>query len=119
MAAREEAAMRIVEETCGQVRILRLAGEFDAADVPAVAARLAAAPGRVFVNLRDVTFASASALGYLLEARSKGRPGDVVLIAPSGPVRRLATAVGLAGLFPAREGDDDSECHAASLPRVA
>ena len=28
--------MRIVEETCGEVRILRLSGEFDAADVPAV-----------------------------------------------------------------------------------
>lgn len=106
--------MRILEESCGDVRILRLSGEFDAADVPAVAARLAAAPGRVFVNLRDVTFASASALGYLLEAKSKGRPGEVVLIAPSPSVRRLAHAVGLERMFPSHE-EGDAPCPVARV----
>ena len=107
--------MRILEETCGDVRILRLSGEFDAADVPTVVARLDAAPGRVFVNLRDVSFASASALGALLEARAKGRPGEVVLIAPSRAVRRLAKAVGLEWVFPSLEEDGEPAC----LPRVA
>ena len=120
--------MRIVEETCGEVRILRLSGEFDTADVPAFAARLDAArsngAARVFVNLRDVTFASAAALGYLLEARSTARPraGDVVLIAPSRTVRRLASAVGLERMFPLRTEDKDPVRHAPEsnqLPCVA
>ena len=101
--------MRIVEETCGSVRILRLSGEFDAADVPEFSKRLAAARSagatRVFVNLRDVTFASIGAIGHLLEARAKGRAGDVVLTAPSEAVRRLAHAVGLDRMFPSREAE--------------
>jgi anti-anti-sigma factor len=103
--------MRIAEDTCGDVRILRLAGDFDAADIPAVTARIDAAPGRVFVNLRDVTFASASALGCLVEARARlrRRKADLVISAPSDAVARVMRTLGLEGAFP-RDAFHDHAC---------
>jgi len=81
--------MRIEKEVSGGVRILRLAGEIDAMDVPELADTLRAASAQgavpVVLNLENVRFVTAAVLGCLIEARARAREqaGDVVLIAPS------------------------------------
>jgi anti-anti-sigma factor len=101
--------MRIVEESCGDVRILRLSGEFDATDVPEVAGRLdpRAGPARLVVNMRDVRFATAAVLGSLVVARARlrRRAGDLVVSAPSEAVVRLIRTLRLDRVLP-RHGDD-------------
>ncbi len=93
----DEAAM----PSAGGVRILRLVGEFDATDAQALAARLDAAvsagPPRLVVDLKGVRFASVALLGRLLAARAKARKrgGDLVVSAPSGPVRAILRVQGL------------------------
>jgi anti-anti-sigma factor len=109
--------MRIKEETHGDVRILKLSGEFDTADVPVVAARLVAARGararRLVVNLREVRFATAAAVGCLVAARAKARgdAGDLVVSAPSRPVGRLVRALKLGRALPAYPDDAAALAH--------
>lgn len=91
--------MRVKEEARGDVRILRLSGEFDAVDLPDLAARLDAAGGarRVVLDLRDVRFATVGLVGCVLGARAKARGsgGDLVLGPSSRFVGRVLRALGL------------------------
>lgn len=106
--------MRIFEENLADVRILRLMGEVDATDVPVLTAWLARpGPSRVVVNLKDVTFATAAAVGSLVEARAelRRRAGDLAVSAPSEPVARLVHTLGLDLVLPRHRGDGDAVRH--------
>jgi anti-sigma B factor antagonist len=105
----------------GDVRILSLKGEFDAADVPGVTARLDAAlsggAARVVVNLSQVDFVSAAVLGCLLagRARARRRAGDLVLSGPSRFARRMLRTLRLDGIVDVFRGDADAVRHLLTL----
>ena len=84
--------------------VVALAGELDAASVPAAAAAIqeGVGPGRrVIVDLGAVQFAACHALGALAVAakRTRRAGGGVLLAAPQAAVLRVLELTGLAGLF--------------------
>ncbi len=98
VAPLREPPVRAVE-TIGDAVVVRLAGELDLYNAEDVRAALAgaaeAAPNRVVVDLADVEFVDSTALGALIEARSKfGRDG-LVLAAPQLETRRALQVSGL------------------------
>lgn len=113
--------MRIEQGTPGGVRILKLAGEFDVTDAPAVAARLDAAytPGgvQIVVNLGGVRFANAAVLGSLVRARTRLRRegGDLVLSSPSNFLQGVLRVLGL----DAFRSDEDAIRHLRAREGVA
>ncbi len=115
--AERTASMRIVEEGSHGVRVLRLAGEFDAPDVPAVARRLEALSSvgavRLLVDLAEVGFATAALLGCLVVARSNARKrqGDLVVSAASKPVDRVLHRLGRDQLLRMSRSDEDAIRH--------
>lgn len=93
-----EAPVRAVETVNGDV-VIRLAGELDLYNAEEVRAALAraieSAPRRVVVDMADVEFVDSTALGVLIEARSKlGREG-LALAAPQLDTRRTLQVSGL------------------------
>jgi len=113
--------MRVIEEARGDVRILRLSGEFDMLDMPEVAAKLAATAGSTTIlDLRNVKFATATLLGCLLRARADMRRqgGDLVLAAPSRFVRRVLSTLGVDRVLGPRRGDDATVV-TRNVPRLA
>ena len=83
--------------------VVALAGELDAASVPAAAAAIqeGVGPGRrVIVDLGAVQFAACHALGALAVAakRTRRAGGGVLLAAPQAAVLRVLELTGLAGL---------------------
>ena len=94
-----EAPVREVVEN-GTVLIVRLAGELDLYNADAVRAALLAAaersPQRLVVDLEAVRFIDSTALGVLVEARSKlSDRHSFVLAAPGLETRRALEVSGL------------------------
>ena len=106
-----EPPVRGVERLNGSV-IVRLAGELDlynADDVrTALAQAIDSSPERIVVDMAEVDFVDSTALGVLIEARSKlGRPG-LVLAAPQLETRRTLQVSGLDRHLPVHDSVDDA-----------
>jgi anti-sigma B factor antagonist len=94
-----EAPVRDIVEN-GTALVVRLAGELDLYNADAVRAALLAAversPQRVVVDLESVRFIDSTALGVLIEARSKlPDRRSFVLAAPGVETRRALEVSGL------------------------
>ena len=94
-----EAPVREVMEN-GKAVVVRLAGELDLYNADAVREALLAAveraPQRLVVDLEAVRFIDSTALGVLIEARSKVTDrGSFVLAAPGLETRRALEVSGL------------------------
>jgi anti-sigma B factor antagonist len=92
----------------GSALVLSLAGELDLYNAPALREALhgavARSPERLVVDLAGVTFIDSTALGALVEARSKLRDGDAfALAAPGLEVRRALEISGLDRHFAVHE----------------
>jgi anti-sigma B factor antagonist len=92
------APVRAVEAVNGAM-VVRLAGELDLYNADEVRAALSQAmegsPRRVVVDMAEVEFVDSTALGVLIEARSRlGRDG-IVLAAPQLDTRRTLQVSGL------------------------
>jgi anti-sigma B factor antagonist len=91
-------------DTVGTARVVRLGGELDlynAAQVrSALADACAQAPERIVVDLGEVDFIDSTALGVLIETRTKlvNRDG-LILAAPGLETRRALQISGLDKLF--------------------
>ena len=106
-----EAPVRAVETVNGSV-VVRLAGELDLYNAEEIRAALAraieASPRRVVVDLADVEFVDSTALGVLIEARSKlGRDG-LALAAPQLDTRRTLQVSGLDRHLPVHDTVEDA-----------
>jgi len=105
--------MRIERKVAGNVRVLGLAGEFDAPEAKKLGETLdavaSAGGAQLVLDLRNVTFASAATLDCLVRARAaaRRRGGDLVLSEPPRFLKAILRALGLDrsfGVFP----DDDA-----------
>jgi anti-sigma B factor antagonist len=106
-----EAPVRAVEAVDGSV-VVRLAGELDLYNAEEVRAALTQAiestPRRVVVDMADVEFVDSTALGVLIEARSKlGRDG-LALAAPQLDTRRTLQVSGLDRHLPVHDTVEDA-----------
>jgi anti-sigma B factor antagonist len=86
--------VNIEKRTIGDVTIVTLAGEFDAASDPATLEKLDAiieGATRVVFNFRDLTFMTSSALGYLLKITRalRDRGGELVYSEASRPFHNI------------------------------
>jgi anti-sigma B factor antagonist len=83
----------------GNAVVVRLAGELDLYNAPAVREALAEAggrgPARVAVDLSEVTFVDSLALGTFVEAHAKLGRGHFALAAPGVETRRALEVSGL------------------------
>jgi anti-sigma B factor antagonist len=98
--------VRSVSEIKGAA-VVRLAGELDLYNAPAVRQALREAAGgearRLVVDLSDVTFVDSTALGVLVETRA-GLGGETfALVAPGLEVRRALEVSGLERYFAVHE----------------
>jgi len=87
-------------ETVGEACVVKLAGELDLYNAPQVRDALAAAcsdvPGRVVVDLSEVEFIDSTALGVLIEARTKlDNQRAFLLAAPGLETKRALEISGL------------------------
>jgi anti-sigma B factor antagonist len=98
-----------VETVDGGV-VVRLAGELDLYNADAVRVALADAiagsPQRLVVDLSQVEFIDSTALGVLIEARSKLGKGAVVLASPGAETRRALQVSGLDRHLPVHDSVD-------------
>jgi anti-anti-sigma factor len=106
-----EAPVRAVETVDGSV-VVRLGGELDLYNAEEVRAALTQAiegsPRRVVVDMAEVEFVDSTALGVLIEARSKlGRDG-LALAAPQLDTRRTLQVSGLDRHLPVHETVEDA-----------
>ena len=95
---REDPVVGVSES--GQALVLRLAGELDLYNAPALREALRACvergPKRLVVDLAEVTFVDSTALGALVEARSRLRGAEgLALAAPGLETRRALEVSGL------------------------
>jgi anti-sigma B factor antagonist len=92
---REDPVVDVSER--GRALVLRLAGELDLYNAPALREALQACvernPERLVVDLGEVTFVDSTALGALVEARSKLRGGDGLALASPGLETRRALEI--------------------------
>jgi anti-sigma B factor antagonist len=106
-----EPPVRAIEERDGSV-ILRLAGELDLynADDVRIALQQAVAsdPQKIVVDMSDVEFVDSTALGVLIEARSKLGRSDLLLASPQLETRRTLQVSGLDRHLPVHESVDDA-----------
>jgi anti-sigma B factor antagonist len=96
----------------GDATVVHLAGELDLYNAQTVREALLAAceesPQRLVVDLSEVNFIDSTALGVLIEARSKlGRPG-LVLASPQLETRRTLQVSGLDRHLPVHDSVDDA-----------
>jgi anti-sigma B factor antagonist len=86
-------------EALEQAVVVRLGGELDLYNADQVRVALDGAirdgTGRVVVDLAEVEFADSTALGVLLEARSKLSAGGLLLAAPRDEIKRALEVSGL------------------------
>ncbi|MFL5955468.1 MAG: STAS domain-containing protein [Gaiellaceae bacterium] len=106
-----EPPVRGVEEQGGSV-IVRLGGELDLYNADDIRRALAQAidsrPEKIVVDMAKVEFVDSTALGVLIEARSKlGRPG-LMLAAPQLETRRTLQVSGLDRHLPVHDSVDDA-----------
>jgi anti-sigma B factor antagonist len=91
-------------ETVGAARVVRLGGEIDLYNAAEVRAALseacAEAPEQIVVDLGEVEFIDSTALGVLIETRTKLKNRDGFLLAAPGlETRRALEISGLDKLF--------------------
>jgi len=106
-----EPAVRGVDSVDGAL-VVHLAGELDLYNAHDLRAALAeaidASPRRVVVDMADVDFVDSTALGVLVEARSRlGRDG-LALAAPQLETRRTLQVSGLDRHLPVHESVEDA-----------
>jgi anti-sigma B factor antagonist len=93
-----EPPVRSVESVDGAV-VLHLAGELDLYNADelraALADALAQGPARIVVEMSEVEFIDSTALGVLIEARSKVGTNGLLLAAPQLETRRTLRVSGL------------------------
>jgi anti-sigma B factor antagonist len=84
-------------ETVGEARLIRLGGELDLYNAQDVRKTLLEAssesPQRIVVDLAEVEFIDSTALGVLIEARSKLTDGRAFLLAAPGLETRRALKI--------------------------
>ena len=106
-----EPPVRGIDAVDGAV-VVRLAGELDLYNADEVRAALAEAiersPQRIVIDMADVEFVDSTALGVLIEARSKlGRDG-LALAALQLDTRRTLQVSGLDRHLPVHDSVDDA-----------
>jgi anti-anti-sigma factor len=111
VAPLREPPVRSVENVGGSV-VLRLVGELDLYNAEEIRAALTKAidgsPDKVVVDMSDVEFVDSTALGVLIEARSKlGRDG-LALAAPQVDTRRTLQVSGLDRHLPVHDTVEDA-----------
>ena len=97
----------------GEAVVVRLTGELDLYNAPALRAALLEHaerhPKRLVVDLAEVTFVDSTALGALIVARSRAGSKDAfVLVAPGLETRRALEISGLDRHFEVRESLEDA-----------
>jgi len=106
-----EPPVRGIEQRDGSV-VVRLAGELDLYNADDVRRALAQAidgsPKRVVVDMADVEFVDSTALGVLIEARSKLGRSDLLLAGPQLETRRTLQVSGLDRHLPVHDSVDDA-----------
>jgi anti-anti-sigma factor len=106
-----EPPVRGVEQLNGSV-IVRLAGELDLYNADEVRAALSQAigssPERIVVDMAEVEFVDSTALGVLIEARSKLGRSTLVLAAPQLETRRTLQVSGLDRHLPVHDSVEDA-----------
>ena len=104
-----EPPVRGVEEHTGAV-VVRLGGELDlynAGDVrSALVTAIEAGADRIVVDMSEVDFVDSTALGVLLEARSKLGPNGLMIAAPQVETRRTLEVSGLDRHLPVHDSVD-------------
>jgi anti-sigma B factor antagonist len=92
--------------------VVQLGGELDLYNADQVRAGLADAiagdPGRVVVDMSQVEFVDSTALGVLIEARSKLGKDRLALASPQIETRRALEVSGLARHLPVHDTVDDA-----------
>jgi anti-sigma B factor antagonist len=85
-----------VSET-GDALVVRLAGELDLSNAPALREALlelaARGPSRLVLDLSEVTFVDSTVLGLLVEVRSRVASRDALVLAAPGLETRRALAI--------------------------
>ena len=109
--ARQDPVVGISES--GEAVVVRLAGELDLYNAPALRAGLlecaARNPSRLLVDLAEVTFIDSTALGALIEVRaSLGSKDGLVLVSPGLEARRALEVSGLDRHFEVSETLEDA-----------
>jgi anti-anti-sigma factor len=104
-----EPPVRGVEQRDGTV-VLRLGGELDLYNANDVRAALAVAiddgAARIVIDMSEVDFVDSTALGVLIEARSKLGQDGLLLAAPQIETRRTLEVSGLARHLPVHDSVD-------------
>ena len=99
-------------DTVGAARVVHLGGELDLYNAAQVRAGLAEAcaetPERVVVDLSEVEFIDSTALGVLIETRTKLDRGGLLLAAPGLETRRALQISGLDKLFTVHDTVEDA-----------
>ena len=112
-----EPPVRAVEERNGAV-VLRLAGELDLYNADEIRNALTAAidggAPRIVIDMSGVDFVDSTALGVLIEARSKLGYDGVLLAAPQLETRRTLEVSGLDRHLPVHESVDGALASAGS-----
>src|SRR2546423_6094006 len=108
--ARDDPVAAVSES--GDAIVVRLAGELDLYNAPALRKALlecvARRPSRLVVDLAEVTFVDSTALGTLIEARARlGSAGELVLSRPGLETRPAPRNPGLHPHLAGRENPDD------------
>lgn len=106
-----EPPVRGVESREGAL-VLTLAGELDLYNADeirrALVDALATEPTRIVIDLSEVSFVDSTALGVLIEARSKLGRNDLLLAAPQLETRRTLQVSGLDRTLPVRGSVDEA-----------
>ena len=106
-----EPPVRGVEHHGGAI-VLRLAGELDLYNADEVRSALvdilASEPTRIVIDMSEVNFVDSTALGVLIEARSKLGRNDLLLAAPQIETRRTLQVSGLDRRLPVRPSVTDA-----------
>jgi anti-sigma B factor antagonist len=112
-----EPPVRGVEQRDGAV-VLRLGGELDLYNADDVRTALAVAidggTARIVVDMSDVEFVDSTALGVLIEARSKLGEDGLLLAAPQLETRRTLQVSGLDRHLPVHDSVDGALASAQS-----
>jgi anti-sigma B factor antagonist len=111
MSPLREPPVRSVENVNGAV-VLHLAGELDLYNAEELRAALAGAlaqePSRIVVEMSEVEFVDSTALGVLIEARSKLGESHLLLAAPQLETRRTLQVSGLDRHLPVHDSVTDA-----------
>jgi len=111
MSPLREPPVRSVENVNGAV-VLHLAGELDLYNAEELRAALAGAlaqePSRIVVEMSEVEFVDSTALGVLIEARSKLGESHLLLAAPQLETRRTLQVSGLDRHLPVHDSVGDA-----------